>query len=155
MNLLFDLEKSGSISATNVRVVEKYCSRWNVSAYHALLQTHILTEHDLADAVAEIYGLDRVYSFDKNDIDLAVLKKIPYADAVRYQCCVPHSDEKGTYLAYIIDPTNTELFAYLNQHFAGCRTVVVDYTLMARSIEEAYPLEFQLPSLLSLGEQTL
>ncbi|MBC7660392.1 MAG: hypothetical protein H7249_11890 [Chitinophagaceae bacterium] len=154
MNLLSDLEKADTISATNVRVIEKYCSRWGVSAYHALLQTHMLTEHDLADAIAETYSIDRVYSFDKNDLDLSVLRKVSYADAIRYQCCAPQRDEKGSYLVYIVDPTNQTLMSFLSQHLDGYRLVVVDLTLMARSIEEAYPLELQLPSLESLEPRT-
>ncbi|MBC7533540.1 MAG: hypothetical protein H7318_18365 [Oligoflexus sp.] len=150
MNLLLDLEKNEYISQTNVRIIEKYCGRWSVSAYHALLQTHMLTEHDLADAIAETYNIDRVYSFDKNDIDLSILRKVSYADALRYQCCAPHRDEKGSYLVYIVDPTNPSLMAFLAQNLDGFRLVVVDLTLISRSIEEAYPLELQLPSLENL-----
>jgi hypothetical protein len=150
VNLLLDLEKNEYISQTNVRVIEKFCSHWSVSAYHALLQTHMLTEHDLADAIAETYNIDRVYSFDKNDIDLFVLKKISYADALKHQCCAPHRDEKGSYLVYIVDPTDADLMTFLNEQLDGYRLVVVDFTLISRSIEEAYPLELQLPSLASL-----
>ncbi len=150
MNLLRDLENNEYISETNVRIIEQYCSRWSVTAYHALLQTHILTEHDLADVIAETYSIDRVYSFDKNDIDLQVLRKVSYADALQYQCCAPHRDEKGSYLVYIVDPTNSSLMTFLGQTLDGYRLVVVDLTLMARSIEEAYPLDLQLPTLESL-----
>jgi hypothetical protein len=151
VNLLLDLEKNEYISQTNVRIIEKYCNRWSVSPYHALLQTHMLTEHDLADAIAETYNIDRVYSFDKNDVDLQILRKVSYAEALKYQCCSPHRDEKGSYLIYIVDPTNAHLMSFLSQIFDGFRLVVVDLTLISRSIEEAYPLELQLPSLENIG----
>lgn len=147
VSLLLDLEKNEYISRTNVRVIEQYCKRWEVSAYHALLETHILTEHDLADAIAETYSVDRVYSFDKSDIDFQVLSRVPYADALKYECCVPHRDEKGSYLVYIVDPTDQNLSDYLDQNLVAYKLVIVDLTLMKRSIEEAYPIELQLPSL--------
>lgn len=147
MSLLLDLEKNEYISRTNGRVIEQYCNRWGVSAYHALLETHVLTEHDLADAIAETYSVDRVYSFDKNDVDLQVLEKVSYAEALKYQCCVPQRDEKGGYLVYIVDPTDQKLMSFLDENLIAYKLVVVDLTLLMRSIEEAYPVEFQLPSL--------
>lgn len=147
MSLLLDLERNEYVSRTNVRVTEHYCQRWGVSAYHALLDTHVLTEHDLADAIAETYGVERVYSFDKADVDYQVLSRVTYAEALQHQCCVPHRDEKGSYLVYIVDPTDTKLIEFLDQNLVAYKLVIVDLTLITRSIEEAYPIELQLPTL--------
>lgn len=147
MSLLLDLERNEYLGRTNVRVIEQYCLRWGVSAYHALLETHVLTEHDLADAVAETYGAERVYSFDRADVDYHVLSRVSYAEAIQFQCCVPHRDEKGCYLVYLVDPTDPKILAYLDQNLVAYKLVVVDLTLLTRSIEESYPIEFQLPTL--------
>ncbi|RZA18067.1 MAG: hypothetical protein EOP10_21670 [Proteobacteria bacterium] len=154
MSLLLDLEKNEYISRTNVRIIEQYCARWGVSAYHGLLDTHILTEHDLADAIAETYSVDRLFSYDKNDVDLNVLERVSYADALKFQICVPHRDEKGTYVVYIVDPTDTQLMNYLDQNLIAYKLVVVDLTLIMRSIEESYPIEFQLPTLAQTQDPT-
>jgi hypothetical protein len=153
VSLLLDLEKNEYISRTNVRIVEQYCVRWGISAYHALLETHVLTEHDLADAIAETYSVDRVFSFDKNDVDLNVLEKVSYSDALSFQVCVPHRDEKGAYVVYIVDPTDIKLMQYLDHSLVVYKLVVVDLTLITRSIEEAYPIEFQLPTLAQFKAQ--
>lgn len=147
MSLLLDLEKNEYISRTNVRVTEQYCARWGSSAYHALLETHVLNEHDLADAIAETYSVERAYSFDRQDVDYSILEKVSYAEALKYQCCVPQRDEKGGYLVYIVDPTDSQLIAFLDETLIAYKAVVVDLNLLLRSIEEAYPLEIQLPSL--------
>lgn len=153
VSLLTDLEKNEYISRTNVRLSENYCQCWKVSPYAALLETHALTEHDLADAIAETYAIERVYSFDKNDVDLSVLSKVSYPEALQFHCVVPHRDEKGTYLVYIVDPTDKALISFLDQTLILYKLVVVDITLMIRSIDEAYPLEFQIPSLLRLKDE--
>ncbi len=147
MNLLLDLERNEYISRTNVRILEQYCHRWGVSPYHALLETHVMTEHDLADAIGESYSIERVYSFDRNEVDLDVLAKISYSEALQFSCVTPNRDEKGSYLVYIADPTNVKLGDFLDKNLVAYKLVVVDLTLLKRSIEEAYPLELQLTKL--------
>ncbi len=147
VNLLLDLERNEYVSRTNVRILEQYCQRWGVSPYVALLESHVLTEHDLADAIGETYGIERVYSFDKNDVDFDVLAKISYSQALEYLCVAPHRDEKGSYLVYASDPTQTKLVNFLDRTLIAYKMVIVDLTLLKRSIEEAYPLELQLTKL--------
>jgi hypothetical protein len=147
MQLLHELEETGYLTATNVRQIAHYAQRWNISTYEALLQTHILTEHSLADAIAETYKLERIYSFDLLDIDAGVLGKVPYADALAFQCLVPQRDEKGTYLVYLLNPQDKALNKFLHEHLVTFRTMILDKRLMQHCIEEAYPLDMQLPSL--------
>lgn len=150
MRLLHELEEAGFLTATNVRQIGHYSQKWNISTYEALLQTHILTEHSLADAIAETYKLERIYSFDLQDIDLNVLHKVPYAQALAFQCLVPQRDEKGSYLVYLLNPVDAALERFLREQLETYRVVVVDKRLMQRCIEDAYPVTMQLPSLANI-----
>lgn len=147
MRLLHELEEAGFLTATNVRQIGHYSQKWNISTYESLLQTHILTEHSLADAIAETYKLERIYSFDQQEIDENVLAKVPFERALAFQCLVSHRDEKGVYLVYLLNPVDPTLEKFLRENLATYRVVILDKRLMQRCLEEAYPLLMQLPSL--------
>ena len=150
MKLLEALEDAGYITSTNVRMLSIYAEKWSVTTYDALLQTHIMAEHSLADAIAEIFKLDRLYSFDSSDVDAESLAMIAWSEAQEYQCFIPYRDDDGTFQVCLLDPLNEKVLQFLGQRLPRFRPVILDRRMMYRSIEEAYPLERQIPTLLQL-----
>ncbi|GEM_PF-2933378 len=151
MKLLKALEEAGYLTPTNVQVLAHYAQKWGVTSYEALLQTHVMAEHSVADAIAEVFKLDRLYSFDATDVELDALSLLAYVDAQEHQCFVPNRDEDGTLQACILNPLDERVMAFLNRSLQRYRLVILDKRLMARSIEEAYPLELQIPTVLGLS----
>jgi len=150
LKLLEALEDAGYITSTNVRMLSIYAEKWSVTTYDALLQTHIMAEHSLADAIAEIFKLDRLYSFDSSDVDAESLAMIAWSEAQEYQCFIPYRDDDGTFQVCLLDPLNEKVLQFLGQRLPRFRPVILDRRMMYRSIEEAYPLERQIPTLLQL-----
>jgi hypothetical protein len=151
LKLLKALEEAGYLTPTNVQVLAHYAQKWGVTSYEALLQTHVMAEHSVADAIAEVFKLDRLYSFDATDVELDALSLLAYVDAQEHQCFVPNRDEDGTLQACILNPLDERVMAFLNRSLQRYRLVILDKRLMARSIEEAYPLELQIPTVLGLS----
>ena len=147
MRLLNDLMEKRFISPTNARILENYCRVRHVKPYEALLATHVLSEHSLADAIAETYDMERLFSIDRNEVDLNVLKRVSYKEAVRHRCFASHKDGSGLVSVFLLDPTDEELKTFLDGKFPIHRSYVVDQRLLLRSIEEIYPIEMQIPSL--------
>ena len=150
MKLLSALEDAGYITKTNVHILTQFAEKWKISTYQALLQTHIMADHSLADAIAEVFKLDRLYSFDVSDVDSDALATINFKEAQRYGCFVPYRDEDGTFQACLLDPQDQEVQQFLGQRLPRYHPLILDHKLLYRSIEEAYPLERQLPSMLHL-----
>jgi hypothetical protein len=150
LKLLEALEDAGYITSTNVRMLSIYAEKWSVTTYNALLQTHIMAEHSLADAIAEVFKLDRLYSFDASDVDAESLAMIGWSEAQEYQCFIPYRDDDGTFQVCLLDPLNEKVLQFLGHRLPRFRPVILDQRMMYRSIEEAYPLERQIPTLLQL-----
>ena len=102
MKLLEALEDAGYITSTNVRMLAIFAEKWEVSSYDALLQTHIMAEQSLADAIAEVFKLDRLYSFDPSDVDFEALAMISWSEALEYGCFVPYRDDDGTFQVCVL-----------------------------------------------------
>ncbi len=150
MKLLKALQEAGYLTATNVQVVAHFAQKWNLSTYEATLQTHILAEHSLADAISEVFKLDRLYSFDASDVDSQVLSKISYAEAQEHQCFVLARDDDATLQACLLNPLDERVMGFLEGRLGRFRPLVLDRRLMYRSIEEAYPLSLQIPSVFGI-----
>lgn len=150
MKLLEALEDAGYITSTNVRMLSMYAERWRASPYEALLETHIMAEHSLADAIAEVFKLDRLYSFDASDVDSEAIAMISWPEAREYNCFIPYRDDDGTFQVCMLDPLDDRVLQFLSQRLPRFRPVIMDKRVMCRSIEEAYPLERQIPTLLQL-----
>ncbi len=150
MKLLESLEDAGYITSTNVRILGIYAEKWSVTTYDALLETHIMAEHSLADAIAEVFKLDRLYSFDASDVDFEALAMISWSEAKEFECFIPYRDDDGTFQVGVLNPLDERVLQFLGQRLPRFRPVILDRRMMYRSIEEAYPLERQVPTLLQL-----
>lgn len=150
LKLLEALEDAGYITSTNVRMLGIYADKWKVSTYGALLETHIMAEHSLADAIAEVFKLDRLYSFDSSDVDSEALAMISWSEAQQFKCFIPYRDDDGTFQVCLLDPLDETVLHFLGQRLPRFRPMIMDRRMMCRSIEEAYPLERQIPTLLHL-----
>lgn len=150
MKLLQALQDAGYLTPTNVQVVAHFAQKWNLSTYDATLQTHILAEHSLADAISEVFKLDRLYSFDPADVDPSALIKVSYAEAQLHQCFVLNRDDDGTLQACVLNPLDDRVMSFLESRLQRFRPLVLDRRLMNRSIEEAYPLSLQIPSVFGI-----
>jgi len=97
------LVKRGKVTLEVIdRVLEEYSGK-GVRLGEALIEKGLITEEDLAEALAEQYHLP-YYSLEHFKIDPAYFKKIPVELMYRYPF-VPYSEEEGKIRILISDPT--------------------------------------------------
>ncbi len=107
------LFKGGNLTEINVTMLRAYMDRWKVGGYHALIETHVIPDFEIADFLAEYLKIPRYYNLGPNDISEAALEKISYIQA-REHCCLPVEITKDKLLKVIFaDPTNKKVISKL------------------------------------------
>ena len=118
MNNIFDLllEKQ-IISMSTFKMVEKFCLKWQISGFHGLLETNIFEETELADILAEVMKMDRIYEImcEKDNSNLQT--KIVYKRARQIECFPRYYGDNDDIEIIIADPTQRDLIAKLRQEF--------------------------------------
>ncbi|MCB9229031.1 MAG: hypothetical protein H6618_05410 [Deltaproteobacteria bacterium] len=154
MHDIFDLLlNAGQISETTAALVRRYCERWNLSGFHGLLRTHIFTEEALADLLAHLLKMDRVYNIVADDSGRDGRKQLSWQRCLAWECFPSHRVDDGTYLEIVmVDPTQRERVAYFRECFHHQFSLVVaSRNDVISAIHEYFDLADQLPFLKETG----
>jgi hypothetical protein len=152
-DLLGRLVKGRFISAACRQMVELFEKRWQVSSYHAIIQTQVMPEAALADAMAEIYKIDRVYQVAALPISREALRIIGFKRARAWECLAVGDFEgrTGQFEIVIADPSQKVWIEQLKQELKRELTLAVgERSDIVKAIDEIYPLAEQLPSFFDL-----
>src|SRR5690606_29220395 len=84
--LLKALAEAEALTDLNVRMLQAFMDRWEMTAYHAILHTNLISEADLADAIARHFGLNRLFHCETLPIEIEVLAMVPFAQARAWEC---------------------------------------------------------------------
>ena len=146
---ILDVIRSQSIiSESTLALIERYTASWNVSIYDAFLDCHILSETQLATAIASHMNISHILSVTEGEIQKAnAFSYLPYdkARALRAIFVTPLG-ESEPYLV-CADPSIAELKEFFESLPFSCRLAISEKTLIAEWIDDFYPIEQQLPSL--------
>ena len=150
-NFLFKvLGKAGLLTPLNIRMLSAFMDRWDMTAYHAILSTKLVSEGDLADAMASHLGLNRLFHCETLPIEIEVLRLIPFAEAKSLECLpvsLTGGDPRRLELV-TADPTRQKRFAHLaSKHNVELTLAVSERSDIVGAIDELYPLSEQLPAL--------
>lgn len=128
-------------------MLERFVDQWKCSPLQAIVDTRILTETDLANSLATIFQVDRLYSLKSHRIDEQSIKLMSYHEA-KERVAVLLVDESGRYDLVVADPSDQEYLALLKKESPVTFTLAVgERTEIVRAIDEKYPLTAQLPLL--------
>ena len=141
----------GLISGTQHRLLENYCEKWNVSGFDAALQTHVLTESEIADALAKAMRVDRVYNLAGVAITKDCLSKVPFALARQHTCVPLMFLEGGPNRLEVVfaNPLDTHAVSQI-QTECGIDIVLAvgERSDILRTIIKKYDIAAQVPSLI-------
>lgn len=138
------LAKEAILESDMQALLQSYCSKWQVSAYQALLETHVMTEAELADRLSQAFKMDRIYEIESHDSFLQAKSTFDYAKAIRFEA-YPRKLSDGVLELVICDPTTTEAqnrFADLTS--SKVRLVVAERSEILAAIERDFPMQEQL-----------
>lgn len=150
MNDIFDLlTHNRNISQSTSKMVRKYCEKWQLSGFHALIETHIFEEGTLADLLANHLKMDRVYTIFSNTSGVEARKHIPFSQAREWECFPSMIMEDTGWVEIVIaDPTMRDRVDFFRQIFKhGVHFSVGARCDIVRAIDEYYSIEDQLPFL--------
>lgn len=141
---------SGFLTEANAVVLRRFVEVWKISPFHAVLQTHLMPEEQLADALASTAKVDRVYNVSASQIDEAAAAAIGYRKSRAWECLPIKSEHNdGKVELVIADPTQSERIAALRRLINTEITLsVAERSDIVKAIDELYPLPLQLPSLM-------
>jgi hypothetical protein len=141
------LVKGGFLTPTMRRVIEAFSKKWDITPFHAILLTEVMPENDLADALATLCSVDRLFHISSLPIDEEALKVIGFKRAREWEC-IALQTEDGTLDLVLADPTQYERTSQLKQELKRELTLAVaERSDIVGAIDELFPLAAQLPSL--------
>lgn len=149
-HLLGSLERENTITANIRGMIERFMQKWQVSAFHALLMTELLTEAELANALANAHGLPRIYHVRGSTIAEGAAVALPFRRAREWECLLVQVGGDGSVKPELVlaDPTRTDRINEVRQKYPGELTLAVaERSDILKAIDELYPLSEQLPSL--------
>lgn len=147
IDILDLLEERGGLAKSTVQLVRTYCKEWNLSGYHALLETNTYTEEMLADFLSGVFKADRIFSIHTDEMELEFREKIPYSLAREWEC-LPYKKEASYVEVIIADPTNRQRVDHFRRHLSrNIKIVIAERSDIKRAIDYCYPLVDQIPEL--------
>lgn len=163
--LLLALQAAQLISPTMLSMVDHYARTWQKDAVASLLETHIATEPQLADKLANAYHIDRIYSLTHIHLSEETSRLVPYPLAKKHCLLLVESESSGNHShrptaksskskkrfeLICANPGQKKLIAKIQKALGTpIRIVVGEFSEVTKAIDEAYPLTEQLPSLKS------
>ncbi len=134
----------------NVRMLEIFVDTWHCSPLQAIIDTHLMTEPELANVLATMFQMDRLYSLKNHRVDQKSIELLSFKES-KENVAVLLVDESGRYDLVVADPSDQE-------YITGLRSkVTVSFTLavcerreIVRAIDEKYPLVSQLPTMMGV-----
>jgi hypothetical protein len=145
-DLLTLLVGGGHLSPSLKAIVAGYAQRWAISPFHALLETSVMDEADLADALGATLAIDRMYHLLGQPVDEEALKIIGFRRAREWECLALTSD--GGLDLVLADPTQKDRIGVLRRELNCELTLAVaERSDIVGAIDELFPLPAQLPSL--------
>lgn len=150
VQLLAALVSRGLLAPTTERIVALFAERWQCSHFDALLETSVVAEGELADALALLAKVPRLHGIVHQHVFPEVLNLIPFKLARELQAIpLADLDGKGTRIEVAIaNPLDASKVTRLRQAIP-CEIVLAvgERSDIVSAVDEMYPLKDRWPSL--------
>ncbi len=138
------------MTPTNVRMLEIFVDTWHCSPLQAIIDTHLMTEPELANVLATMFQMDRLYSLKNHRIDQKSTELLNFKES-KENVAVLLVDESGRYDLVVADPSDQEYITGLRSKATVSFTLAVcERREIVRAIDEKYPLVSQLPTMMGV-----
>lgn len=150
MRLLKEFVSQGYIDPLISKSVVHYMEKWEKSSLHAILDIHLLTEHEVADVSSRLFKVSRILDLRAHTFEVDVLRRLPFKLASEVEAIALGKDEynQGNIILVVADPSQTESIEKI-KNMLGCQITlgVAERSDILWAINEFYDLKDQVPSL--------
>jgi hypothetical protein len=147
--LLQALVKDDCLTVTSCGMIERYMKTWDVSAFHALLESALMSEAELANALARTLAIPRLYHLPSLKLAEEATAAVTFRRAREWEC-LPLRGEGGGVELVLADPTRDDRIGEIKRGLTVEITLAVaERSDILKAVDELYPLALQLPSLYS------
>ena len=148
-DLLTVLRAAGYLTDTSVQLLGRFVARWGVPPLDAMLESHVMSEDRLADAIAEAFKCERIYALDHEEINQELLQRVPFRIAFELELLVLGiGDDNDSMRIMMVDPSSASRWQGLRAYVTGpIKVCVCERKLVRRAAQDLYPIEAQLPGL--------
>lgn len=143
--------KSGIIDEDIGKALSAYQERWNVTCLQTILDTHTLTETQVADKIAQLMKVTRIIDLLELKHDPQIVRRLPFDLARQFEAVVINQDEydPDSIMVVIADPTMTDCVNKIKELVVSRIVLgVAERSDILRAIHEFYELQDQLPTLM-------
>ncbi len=151
LTLLSLLQEEKALTKTNLALLQDFQEKWNISAFEAILETHLLTEAQLADILASRSHLQRLYAIANRKMTPESYESIDFFAARKFGVFPlgRHGSENKMKIA-LYDPTRQETIDFLSELYEEHELLVAERGIVIEAINRLYPLSCQIPHLKTL-----
>ena len=144
------LVTKGLLNKDLIESVQLYMDKWKVSSYTTLLETNMISESNLADCLAELLKVERIFSIDQDDIGEQAFEFLSYRDSHTWATFpLGVQDLASEYQVVMADPTNEQVIDNIRKMVPNpLRILVGESKIVKKAINDFYPVEMQIPNLL-------
>ena len=139
----------GAIAASTKRTVSKYAERWACTHFSALIEINVISEAELADALALMAQVLRLHGISSQQITPEVLACLPFSMARELEAIpVNLIEETDKIEVAMANPTDSNRIEQLRR--AISREIVLavgERSDIVSAIDEHYPLKDRWPSM--------
>lgn len=148
MSLVLEMMRNRRmITAHTDRMLQDFMLAWNVSDFDAVIDTHLLSEQEIADLLSKELKLDRLYMISPDMVDESVVRLVPFEKA-REKRLLPLRKVGKKIEVAMANPTDVESIQWLEEILnTEIAPVVVELRDVLNMVHECYPLDAQIPSL--------
>lgn len=106
-NLLYN---KNYLNKSILLTIKHYAQKWNISEFDAILDSHIMTQDELANLISEILQIDRIYNINLENIYSDLFNKIQFEEWYQ-NISLPYKINNTT-IVIMANPFN---FEYINK----------------------------------------
>ena len=138
----------GALAPATKRTIQLFASKWSCSHFSALIESSVISEGELADALALMVQIPRLHGISSQHISPEVLGLLSYSTAREFEAIpVANFEDTGKVEVAVANPADENRVNALRKMFSGEIVLAVgERSDIVSAIDEMYPLKNRWPS---------
>lgn len=149
MNSLLDrFVEASLISSTDRLLIESYALRWNKSVIHSILDCHMMSEEEVADAVARVEAIERITAPKTRLKSHKGVFVFSFDEAIGMEAIAVKDADSESCFVLAVDPRASGVDRILTERVScDISFLTCERSLIINAILDFYPISQSIPSM--------